>query len=484
MKYFPILLITFILAVFYSCKKDESFLKSPDVKLRFTMDTVMFDTVFTRLGSTTKRFLVHNDYSKSIKISSIKLAGGDQSPYRINIDGQATSELLDYSVMAGDSFYIFVDVTIDPNNQNLPFIVKDSILFETNGNIQDVKLVAFGQDAHYLVDSVMDYNATWPNDKPYVIYNSILITENKKLTIQPGVKIYSYGTSRIKNTSTGTYDIAKSKIYVFGTLDVQGTVSEPVIFQGVRLEQYYKDSPGQWGGIRLLPRSKNNSFKNTSIRNADIGVEVDSLPSNSNPNLVMENVKIENMNSACLLGYTSTIKAYNCLFDNSCQYLVVGDLGGTYEFYHCTFGHSTCNCSSHYPAFAFYNGDYKDTNGTVIKTNELNLTVRNSIIWGEANDLKKDEIELKKTGSGNVTIAIDHTILETTDQNFNINSNLINKDPRFKFPCKYNYRPDSISPALGAGLYLGATFSQLAFDMDGNLRSGSTVDLGAYERKH
>lgn len=469
MKYLPVFAVLFALIIFSSCKDEESFLKGPDVKLRFTTDTVMFDTVFTRLGSTTKRFLVHNEYNKSLKISSIKLGGGDQSPYRLNVDGQAGTEIKDYTVMPDDSFYIFVDVTIDPLNQNMPFIVKDSVVFETNGNIQDVKLIAWGQDAHYLADSVLDYNATWINDKPYVIFNSILVDENRKLTIQPGVKIYSGG---------------KSKIYIWGTLDIQGTLSEPVTLQGVRLEDYYQDAPGQWGGIRLLPRSKNNQFRNLILRNADIGIEVDSLPVNGNPNLVMENVKIENMNSACLVGYTAHITAYNCLFDNSCQYLVVGDYGGSYKFYHCTFAHSTCLCNSHYPAFAFYNSDYVNEDSAVIQINDLDIVVRNAIIYGDPNDLKKDEIEIKKTGTGNVTVAIDHTLIETTDNNFNINNNILNKDPRFKNPCKYDYKPDSISPALGAGIYLGASFPELAFDIEGNQRSGSNVDLGAFERKH
>lgn len=41
-------------------------------------------------------------------------------------------------------------VTIDPNKDDNPLIQTDSIVFETNGNLQDVDLVAWGQDANYI----------------------------------------------------------------------------------------------------------------------------------------------------------------------------------------------------------------------------------------------------------------------------------------------------------------------------------------------
>ena len=87
----------------------------------------------------------------------------------------------DVEIGAEDSLFIFVEVTIDPNNQNTPLIVTDSILFETNGNLQDIDLVAWGQDAHYYrnlpeVHSVfLNCNDVWNNDKPYVIYGYALV---------------------------------------------------------------------------------------------------------------------------------------------------------------------------------------------------------------------------------------------------------------------------------------------------------------------
>ena len=486
MKLYSILFLAVMILFLSSCKKDEVILRDSGVKLSFTTDTVMFDTVFTKKGSVTKRFLVHNDYKQSLQISSISLGSGENSPFRMNVDGESGTSIKDYTVAGGDSFYIFVDVTINPNGQNQPFVIKDSIVFVTNGTIQDVKLIAWGQDAHYLKDSVIDYNATWTNDKPYVIYNSILIRYDKTLTIQPGVKIHSYG-KRTYDVEGGKITV-QSTIYVEGTLIVNGTVDEPVKMQGTRLEQYYKDAAGQWGGIRILPKSKDNYFKNLFIRNADFGIEVDSLPVNyPTPNLILENVRIENMGAACLLGKQTKIQAYNCLFDNSCQYLVYIDYGGEYEFYHCTFAHSSCQCTSRYPAMAFYNTDFKT--GSVSTPNNLVLKMVNSIVYGDLYDQKKDEIEYKATGTGTITIAIENTLLETAIPDLNINNNLINKDPLFSFPCKYNYKLDTLSFAVNTGRVITSppdpvnVAAKVGFDIEGKPRNVGKPDLGAFERQ-
>ena len=122
--------------------------------------------------------MVYNNHKKSIKIEDIRLGRGENSPYRINIDGEPTTKITDYTLLPNDSIYIFVDITINPDNPDLLFIEKDSITFLTNGNMQDIKLVAWGQDAHFLRDSMLTGTIVWENDKPYVISNHIGVDEN------------------------------------------------------------------------------------------------------------------------------------------------------------------------------------------------------------------------------------------------------------------------------------------------------------------
>ena len=110
------LLIFFIvfLVITFSCRKEE-FITDSGTKLSFSVDTVMFDTVFTTIGSTTKRFKIYNKYNKTISVSSIYLANGNSSNFRLNIDGQQSNSVSDVEVLANDSLYIFVEVTVDPN---------------------------------------------------------------------------------------------------------------------------------------------------------------------------------------------------------------------------------------------------------------------------------------------------------------------------------------------------------------------------------
>ena len=103
------------------------------------------------------------------------LAGGAGSVFRINIDGLNGPVQEDLELAPHDSMYIFVEATPGENGINELMRIQDSIVFVTNGNIQDVDLIAWGQDVHILRDSVIDYNATWTGDKPYVIIDGVLV---------------------------------------------------------------------------------------------------------------------------------------------------------------------------------------------------------------------------------------------------------------------------------------------------------------------
>jgi len=74
------------LIFFSSCRKDM-ISSDPSFKLGFSTDSVIFDTVFTSIGSVTKQLMVYNKNKDKISISSVSLVSGSQSPYRINVDG-------------------------------------------------------------------------------------------------------------------------------------------------------------------------------------------------------------------------------------------------------------------------------------------------------------------------------------------------------------------------------------------------------------
>ena len=175
----------FLLVILWGCRKDH-ILNDTGIKLKLSADTVKFDTVFSRFDtlhaplSTTRTVKIYNPYNSAV-VTSLRLAGGTASVYRINIDGTPSSSIDNYKLAGGDSMYVFIQVTPRITTQANPLFVEDSILITTNGTTQKIHLVAWGQDAHYLMDSVLDYDAVW-NDKtkPYVIWNSVLVAPGKK----------------------------------------------------------------------------------------------------------------------------------------------------------------------------------------------------------------------------------------------------------------------------------------------------------------
>jgi hypothetical protein len=93
-------------------------------------------------------FRVVNPNNRKINISNLSLARGNSSFYRLNIDGIPGKSFQNIEIAAGDSIYVFVEVTIDPNAQSNPFVYQDSVVFETNGNIQDVDLYSVARNCY------------------------------------------------------------------------------------------------------------------------------------------------------------------------------------------------------------------------------------------------------------------------------------------------------------------------------------------------
>ena len=150
MKRLSILILVFVL-LFSACRKENVVSTDPSHRLTFSTDTVMFDTVFTTLGSSTHQLKVYNPYQEDLSISEIRLMGGDQSRFKLNFDGEPGTVFRNKVVPANDSLFAFLKVTIDPSDLTTPFIVEDSMMFVTNGNTQMVRLVAWGQNARYIV---------------------------------------------------------------------------------------------------------------------------------------------------------------------------------------------------------------------------------------------------------------------------------------------------------------------------------------------
>ena len=450
-----------------SCNK-ENFITSADASLFVSSDSIKFDTVFTSVGSITKSFKIINQNNQKLLLSEIKLMGGPQSAYRININGSYATQLNNVEIEANDSIYVFVAITINPTQQNLPFIISDSIKINYNGNDKFIQLQAYGQNAHFLNNEIIIGNVTWQNDLPYVILGSLQINESATLTVESGTKIFVH---------------ANAPILVDGTLITQGVKNNEVVFTGDRLDGDYSNLPSSWPGIIFRTSSKNNELNFTVIKNAYQAIVAIDPSANASPKLTIHQCNIDNAYDAGIFSNHSDLLVENSLISNCGTGIRIIN-GGNYEFVNCTsVGYSNDFMSHNKPTLNVCNYIYQ--NGNPISS-DLSAQFINCIFWGEGGT-NTDEIYLDKLGNTLFDVTFDHSLykVDVDPSNVNFISPIKNQDPIFdSVDVVNNYydfriKNNPLAPGIDQGIntiYLN--------DLDNQTRiSGVTTDMGCYEKQ-
>ena len=463
---FTFFILIIVSAVFItSCKKD-TFINSAEARLYITADTLKYDTVLTSTGSVTKSFKIINENNQKLLLSKVKLMGGSTSAYKINVNGTAATEVDNIEVAANDSIYVFVSVTINPNAANLPFIVSDSILVNYNGNNRYVQLQAFGQNANFLRGRVITGNVVWSSTLPYVILGSLRVDTTATLTIQPGVRIYSH---------------ADAPFIVDGTLIVNGTKTDSVVFAGDRLDDGYRDYPAGWPGIYFRGSSKNNILKHAVVKNAYQAIVTEQPSINANPKVILHQCIVDNAYDAGIYCINSSLQADNSLVSN-CGKNVLISYGGAYTFTNCTVAaYSNAFINHKDPALTVSNAAL--SNGTVVTAN-LTANFTNCIFWGDAGFVD-NEISVTKQGANTFAVAFNNNIYRclTDPSNSTLTANIKNIDPSFDsvdvIKQVYNFRVTKNATAPGINKGVATIFP---FDLDDKNRSNGVTDIGCYEK--
>lgn len=444
--------LCFGLVAVYSCTPEEELIThSSDVSLRFSQDTVLFDTLFTSRQSITRRLKVYNPQARAVA-TSIRLAGGAASPYDIYVNGQQGTLFEDVRLRGGDSLLILVEALIDPGDENLPFLVEDSILFQTNERQQMVQLRSWGQDAYFVGSWHIRRDTSLSADRPYVVSDSIRVQANAQLLIPAGARLYfEQGAS----------------LQVDGRLEVAGEPEIPVLFTHSRQDGAYANAPGQWRGIFFSEKSRENVIRYATIRNAEVGIFLLQADTDTIPDLRISHSIIENMSVNGILAANADIDGYNLLI-NHCVVNAVGNFGkGYYRYTHCTFANDVGTFSREGPVLFF-----ADTLMALPALNQsFELVLQNNIIWG--NRSEELLLGLEQTGS---RVEVQANLIRAETPLFpGTERNIYNEDPQFADPVVYVYTLDSTSAAIDRGL---VTFVEE--DLAGNARDAQP-DLGAYE---
>lgn len=463
-----LLFILGVISLFYACEK-EKISSSSDAILHFSSDTITFDTLFTSIGSPTKNLRVINRTNENVIVSSVRLAGRNQSGFRLNVNGEVTNETYNVQIPAHDSIFIFVEATLGKTGKSAPLITEDSIIFRTNNIEQKVRLMAWGQD-FILIKSDIIKTATWNKDRPYLVYNEALVDSQQILTFEPGTMVYFHKNAGLK---------------VKGTLKVNGTFEEPVEFKGDRMEPSFNEIPDQWNGIILYSGSHNNKINFAKIKNANIGLQVGTLEHSGYASVELSNTRIENMSWSGIWAMKSKILAYNCVISNVRYYNTALLLGGDYQFYHTTFANYYTNAYSgmRTTETLVVSNYLVDAKSGVKYVGDMKQAIfGNCVISGNrANELL---VSMDKKGESNYLF--DRSLIQISDS-FKIADParyvdiIRNVSPRFKSPYKGNFELDTLSVIKDYGR---ANYAKLyPSDLKNDSRiSDNGPDLGAIER--
>ncbi len=478
---FPLIaILSLFLGILFTSCDDENFSTDPKYKLEFSTDTLTFDTVFTTLGSATSKILIYNRNKVALNISYIGIENGVNSPFRINVDGAIrNNEFSDIEIRANDSMYVFVEVTIDPNNINSPVFIEDSIVLRTNGVKQAIKLHAFGQDMELLRNKYILNDTTLTAEKPYLIYGYAAIDTAKTLTLNPGCQLYFHNNANL---------------IVYGNLKAEGTAEKPIVMRGDRLDKIKFETPfpynnvaGQWGGIFLLWNEGKHVMKHVNMNSGYVGVYFSNNDRSRLPELEISNSKIHNFLLYGLVVQNGNVTVINSEISNSSSYCVYLN-GGKHRFIQSTIA-NFFNNSSVQPVL-------RDKKPAVMimnlnRTAPMETAFYNCIISGSADNEFTLATRFEEQYKGVFrNCYIQRTkpleLPQFTDIRWSEKNDTVFKSIRYNVEKKtyFNFTPDSVSPARGIADPAIIQQYNLQFDLNGNNRlEDAAPDAGAYEWK-
>ena len=428
-----------------ACSDDESFTTSRGDLLEFTADTLKMDTVFSNTGSSTYTFWVYNRTDKGIRLSSVRLKNGNQTGFRVNVDGSYLDNTLgavvtDLEVRKGDSLRIFVELTSPETHQLEPQMVIDDLLFQLESGVeQRVRLEAWAWDAVKMTDLVVSRDTTIDTRVPIILYGN-------------GLRIDSGAVLKLRGTTLYFHD--RAGIDVYGRL-----VAEDCVMRGDRLDRMFDYLPydrvsGQWRGLCFASSSTGNMLSNTEIHNAMTAVMLaDSAAMDTTQlRLQMSHCIIHNAKGHGLVSYNSNVALDYCQLTNT-----LGDCLAVYGG-RCLIDH--CTLAQFYP----FSADRGAALRFVAAKGDVSITCRNSIVTGYADDVLMGEQTdttttmrylfedclLRTPKVENDTMSFHNIIWETPKDSIQGKLHFVNIDEENLY---YDFHLDSLSTAQGKGCY-------------------------------
>ncbi|MCS7162773.1 MAG: hypothetical protein NZ958_05550 [Bacteroidia bacterium] len=373
------------LCLVWSCRRE--WLPPQAGELRFSRDTVVFDSLFSTLLSPTQRLWVYNPHPFPVVIRSIRLEKAERSPFRFIFDGQPGPLTQPYTLRPRDSAQVFLTL------QDTTFVNDtrvDRLLWETEKGLQAVVLRATLIAAYVYRDFGFDSAiVSFPSDKPVVIDGYFYVGPAGVLRILPGTRLFFSGKRWESGPLRG--ELA-SGLYIAGRLEALGTPAQPITMQGWRLEPYYATAAGQWQGLWFLPTSHANRLLYTRISQSSIGIRLDSVGDASAPKLYSEGCIIYRAANYGILGLSFApqlppqpiLRAVNTLIFQCGQACAALVGGGSYQLINCTLIYDQPDPRRGQTALLI--GDFYRFPDQTLRTYPLNWQAINSVFWSVKED--------------------------------------------------------------------------------------------------
>lgn len=312
----------------FACQ-ENTISDDPTLQLAFSHDTMLFDTVFTAMGSSTRKIMVYNPNKNAVNIEQVSMKNGNY--FHINLDGENKIEnLRNLVVRGGDSLFLFVRAYIDPLDENSPVLIEDNIAFRVNGNIQHITLQAYGQN----IEKIQGHKGLkiYPSlhltsTKPYVIYDTVVVSG--ELVIDKGTTVYMH---------------EGALMHAYGSVYAEGSKDEPIIFRGDRTDRIFDSVPyrmvsGQWDGLYLLYDGQGSTpeyqLNYVEVLSGSVGLYAYSSDMNKCPHMSLKNSRIHNHSIYGLILQNIDAEVINCEISNCASYCVYL-AGGKHDFIHNT----------------------------------------------------------------------------------------------------------------------------------------------------
>ncbi|MGB0166406.1 MAG: choice-of-anchor Q domain-containing protein [Luteibaculum sp.] len=396
------------------------------------------------------------------------------SAFRINADGLSGPIVEDVEIEGGDSAFVFLEATIDPNNASNPLIVEDALQVFTDGGEKSLPVVAWGQDALYIrADQqvagipikILDDNTVWTKEKPIVVYGYAVVDSARSLRIEPGTQVHFHAGAALW-------------VYRYGHIVAEGTIEEPIVFQSDRLEAFYDEIPGQWDRIWINESDKDHVLKNCVIKNSILGLQIEPAPLELNidaltyPNKIfLENINIRNQSLTALYARNYNLRAGNVAISNTGGNSVTILGGGSYELSHFSVVNFWSQTVRSDPAF-FISNSYVDPLNRQQVRQITGSFIENSVIAGS----EENEFEALFFEEVSAEFEARFTAVKSEEALSGFeNRNIIYQDPKLSGGNVLGWKPQAGSPLINAGLQ-----TQYNQDILGKMRDASP-DLGAYE---